>query len=60
VDVDAELRQQAGDLGDVVAVAEAQRRRAEQVAARPDARLARWRLVPGGGAAGPAIARTSW
>ena len=46
VDVDAQAAEQAGDLGDVVAVAEAQRRGAEQVAARPRAGLARRPLVP--------------
>ena len=58
VDVDAEAGEQGGDLADVVAVAEAERRGAEHVAARPRAAARALRAVRP--APGPASARTSW
>ena len=57
VDVDAEAAEQPGDLGDVVAMAEAERGRAEQVAARAAPPRAARGVPP---ARRPASARTSW
>ena len=61
VDVDAKLRSSSRVISiDVVAMAEAKRRRSEQIAARPPPGPRAGRCVPGGGACGPAKARTIW